>query len=312
MKRAAPKAKPVQVVSFTRRSDGPANPEQLESFITGLEAGAVTYAHPKFALNKGNDKTCTFPVVADGETVISWWSKDFGLLRNRWNDEKRVSDLLAKFKHHFSFTINGPEYSALEPGLESTLAERVETQLSWLVNLCRRLGQDPNASIMVHVDPIYVYTTSGEKRDNLGHIPHLCHFMQLYGLKRMHISFVQREFQKTKSRLLKLEPTLIVHDLSDDEKRDLLSAKLLPFTLSAGIEVQTCTAIGLGVSLGACVGWSDINSITGGATTKLIQKSQNRSTAHCQCYPHRDVGDKSKGCKHGCRYCFSNPKIYDW
>lgn len=39
------KVKPV--LSFTRRSDGVGNREQLDSFLAGLARGSITYAHPK-------------------------------------------------------------------------------------------------------------------------------------------------------------------------------------------------------------------------------------------------------------------------
>ena len=35
------------VLSYTRRTDGVGNREQLDSFLSGLARGAITYAHPK-------------------------------------------------------------------------------------------------------------------------------------------------------------------------------------------------------------------------------------------------------------------------
>jgi hypothetical protein len=42
------KVKPV--LSFTRRTDGVGNIEQLNSFLSGLERGYITYAHPRVFL----------------------------------------------------------------------------------------------------------------------------------------------------------------------------------------------------------------------------------------------------------------------
>ena len=221
-----------QVVSFTRRSDGPANSQQLDSFLDGLasENGAVTYAHPRFALNKGNDKVCSYEVKPGA--VISWWSKDFGLLIQRWPQHETV---LSKYKHHFSFAINGPERSLLEPGLESTLCERVEVQLRWLVDKCRAYGQDPNSSILVKLDPITVYTAGATRRDNTGHFRYLCEFLHSYGLTRVHMSFTQFDIGVgLKGRLRAISREIVLHDITDDEKRAILSDKIVPFAKAYG------------------------------------------------------------------------------
>jgi hypothetical protein len=290
------------VISFTRRSDGPANAEQLDSFLAGLESGEITYAHPRFAQDT---RKCAFSVdkSAASATVISWRSKDFSLLMNRWPAHEAT---LNKFCHHFSFCINGRDHSAMEPGLESKLEDRVGVQLPWIVNKCIALGQNPNASIMIKVDPITVYMMKeyGERRfDNTGHIPYLCEMMKAYNLTRMHVSFVQFDIggPELKRRLRALFPDLVILNIGTDEKLELLAEKVIPFTKAANIEIQTCTAIGL-VKQGACVGWDDIDSITKGRANSQYDP-RKITTVLCTCYPYRDVGDVSKLCKHECRYC---------
>ena len=312
------KEKPVQVISNSRRTDSVANPILLYNFIKGLEADAITYAHPKFALNKVKEgerqKLVVYPV--QDPAVISWWSKDFANLIDRWDSSSAV---LNAYHHHFSFAINGPERSVLEPGLEAPLASRVELQLRWLVEKCRSLGQDPNASIMVKVDPITVYVYQGVKQDTTAHVPYLFQWLKVYGLSRAHISFTQFSWPAVKSRCKKLKAVsgLEILDISLEDQAEILRTKVLPYAVENGIAVQTCTAFGhskLGVVQGACVGFSDINSITGGlADRNFVQPAKGtKYTSHCGCYVHRDVGDKTEPCTHGCRYCFSNPKIYDF
>lgn len=317
--------KPKFVVSFSRRTDGVGNPAQLASFLSGLKAGAITYAHPKFALNRNNTKTCTYPVSPETVAALSFWSKDFTNLIGAWADPETAA-LLNKYRHHFSFAINGPSESILEPGVVASIQDRVENQLAWLVNKCLELGQDPNASILVKVDPISVYRVAGEEydRDTLGHLPYLCEYLKAYGLTRLHISFTQFSFNSTKSRLRKMSDHFVIRELSPEQERALIWAKILPFTGPAGIQVQTCSALQTvayyrsiksdAIISGACCGWRDIASITHGETKMAFNKAAGatESTRGCTCYPHRDTGDKSEKCTHGCRYCFSNPKLYDF
>jgi hypothetical protein len=236
------------------------------------------------------------------------------------------SKVLNKYKHHFSFTINGPNHSILEPGVTATLNERME-QLRWIVDKCLELGQDPNASIVVKVDPISVYTVppSGDMRDTLGHIPALVEWMMVFSLNRLHISFTQFSFPTVRGRARRMSERLFIHELSSEEERVLLETKLFPYTGPAKIKVQTCTAINAvnyyrehkvsgTLVQGSCVGWRDIQSITNGESQIAFTLPPEKAspTRFCSCYPFRDVGDKSKGCIHGCRYCFSNPLEYDF
>ena len=105
---------PVQVISFTRRSDGPGNPEQLYDFITQLQQGTIVYPNPI------TRQQVVLPVRPGA--VISWWSKDFFYLIQLWHDfpETTIRMLETNFRHHFGFTINGPDHSIVEPDRKST------------------------------------------------------------------------------------------------------------------------------------------------------------------------------------------------
>jgi len=294
---------PVQVISFTRRSDGPGNPEQLYDFITQLQQGTIVYPNPI------TRQQVVLPVRPGAD--ISWWSKDFFYLIQLWHDfpETTIRMLETNFRHHFGFTINGPDHSIVEPGVNSTLEDRIDRQLPWLVNKCIQLGEDPAHAIMVKLDPIYIYTFRGRTYDNLDHVPHLCETMKRIGLTRIHMSFIDFSFIRVKPRLRKLEPDLVFDPLALETRLELLKTRVLPFTNAAGITLQTCTAMDSDVSQGACVGFADINSLSGGKAGHLIL-AKTRLNKACTCYSFRDVGCKFKGCTHGCRYCFANPQIY--
>ena len=309
------RAPAIDVVCASRRTDVPGDPDKLGKFLAALAGdGRVTYGHPMFGPFA---KAVQFTVDPATTAAISWWSKDYKHLVAAWAAPATAASL-ARHHHHFSFTITGPERSVLEPGVVSTIPERL-AQLGWLVGKCRELGQDPDRSIMVHLDPIVAYRLPGETavRDNLGHVPALFAAMQTLGLSRVHISFYQ-PLPRARVHVRKAAARVcIVEDLGHAGERALYERRVRPHL--GAIRVQTCTAIWLAseegfteIARGACVGWEDIKSITGGLTGKRYRAKSDgvgESTRGCTCYPLRDVGDKWPACKHGCVYCFSNPEL---
>lgn len=326
------RAKPIPnnlVICASRRTDVPANYEQLVKVLDALSAGVITYDHPRFARNKDNIKMCTVSLVPSQVRVIDWWSKDYDHLIKSW---PAYSDTLSKYGHHFTFTINGEAHSHLEPGLQTTLHDRI-AQLCRLVDICKEFGQNPDASIMVHFDPISVYSLVGIGKEKsrlhtLGHAGLVCDTMKKLGLTRLHISFTQFCWRGVRSRMKKLEKFVKIYELTPTEQKDIIERYLLPHT--KGIQIQTCTADGLvrlykdigqnSVVMGSCVGRQDIIDITGKdlpeerkrrmTTTKAAKGSE--STRLCTCFPSKDIGSTREPCTHGCRYCFMNPKLYSF
>lgn len=314
-----------KVVSFSRRTDGIANRQLLDGFLTAIDNyGTFEYPHPWF----GPKKPCHYDL--NKVSVISWWSKDFSNLIESWSQHEAS---LLRFKHHFSFAINGPQHSALEPGVSSTLEQRY-SQLAWLVAKCHQMGQDPNRSILVKVDPISIYRVAppaqpkefGPWFDTTTHVPELCRVLKSLGLNRIHISFTQiHSFKNTTGRrLAKMASHLEILELTTaEEQYDFYHRLIEPFVDANDIAVETCTATELvkatsqksnPVKMGACVGWRDIEAITGLRIGPTVAKPHGTGEAvrNCSCYPNRDVGAKQETCTHGCRYCMANPKQYDW
>jgi hypothetical protein len=302
------KPKKTEIISASRRTDVPSNPAILRAFLGGLAAGIVEYGHPMF----GTD--VEYVVSPEKNGVISWWSKNFKGLLDAWT----ANPVLLSYGHHFTFTINGGSGSPLEPGLSATLPELL-LQLSAIVDICRGLGQKPDDSIMVHVDPIVVYRVAGSpsERDNLDHLPALFSKMRELGLSRIHVSFLQlAAFPRARKRLREMEDEIVVREISEERQVQVFGDRVLPHL--GGIRVQTCTAAKLisafpdQVKQGACVGWRDVASITKGKTGEWYSKPDGGGR-HCTCYPHRDVGDKAPksadiedaGCVNSCIYCFS-------
>lgn len=297
-----------QVICVSRRTDI-CNPQSFDEFVRGLEAGTITYHHPHFARNPHNDRFCTTSLIPDDVLLIDWWSKDFSLLRSQWD----AHPVFANYKHRFVFTINGEARSILEPGLESSLADRLD-QLAWLVSKF----PDPNSSILVHVDPIVIYRLPGsdEIHDNLAHVPALLDKMRTLGLTRIHMSFMQFAWRQVKSRVDKFRDRLDILDITAAEQVALFRSHFVPF--AAGIRVQTCTATSLidaGLAVqGACTGWEDVVTIAGEERVgpAKVRTGKTAATRQCTCYPFKDVGSQRNPCKHGCRYCFEHPGIIDW
>lgn len=177
---------------------------------------------------------------------------------------------------------------------------------------------------MVHLDPIVVYRVTSDApgviRDNLGHVRDLFVAMNSLRLTRLHISFMQFDWQSLAKRIRESTGHILFLKLNKAQQEAILLTKVLPLANEFGIKLQTCTAmdmVSLGyASQGACVGWEDIYTITNGEIGPIkIQKPKTDSDAsrHCTCYPHQDVADKYVvRCTHGCRYCFIRPEIYDW
>jgi hypothetical protein len=200
-----------RVICASRRTDLPADRAKLDNFLQCLRTGSITYDHPRFARNPVCHKQCTVDLRPESVLAISFWSKDYSHLLAAWT----ANPILSSYHHHFSFTINGPDHSILEPGVGPSFEARLE-QLSALVALCRSLGQDPNASIKVHIDPIVRYSVDGGKtwQYNLGHVGRLFDHMRSLGLARLHMSFMQFTWQSVRSRIARFGPKLQVRTRS--------------------------------------------------------------------------------------------------
>lgn len=306
---AAPSPEKLEVLSVSRRTDVPGDPAKLAAFLEALKAGEIRYHNPQ-----RRDQIVTYPTTPEKIAAIGWFSKDYRYLVAIWGDEAdERAKLLDKHRHHFSFTINGEAHSLLEPGLRSSLAERFE-QLEWLVGKCRSLGQDPDHSIMVHLDPIVTYTDPKSAdpsaiHDNLDHVPALCDKLRELGLSRLHISFYQPLPRAHTNTHRAANRVAVVETLTTDEQRELYIRRVQPHL--AGIRPQTCSALWLSadastaeVMHGGCVGSDDICSITRGRAKPRARKPlETDATRTCKCHPYRDVGDKRPYCVHRCAYC---------
>jgi len=140
-----------EILSISRRTDVPAF--YMDEYLKCLIQGYIDVPNPMM-------KSKVYRVYTSPDTVkaIVWWSKDYGKFILRYLENP---DFFKKYRgHFFHFTINSR--SELEPGLQSTLEERL-CQLSFLV---QTFGAD---HVTLRIDPITIYRVkaTGEVRDNL-------------------------------------------------------------------------------------------------------------------------------------------------
>ena len=155
-----PAPKPM-VIDVSRRNDVPANRAQLQKFLFDLENGEAQYQNQYLGRNvlleKANPKSiCTVSLAPKNVLCLSLWSKDYTLFLEAYNSE-RWGELLHKFTYHFNFTIcSSTAHSRIEPGMESTLEERLD-QLDQLAAIARTQSPNLDYSIGIRCDPIVVY-----------------------------------------------------------------------------------------------------------------------------------------------------------
>ena len=288
-------------LSYSRRTDGVADKDKLLDFLNGLRSGTFVPLHPWYGYE------CK-PLKVDAVSfpVITWLSKDYRNLLALWDSYPE----LAMRRHLFAFTINGPDHSLLEPGLNAPLEERFE-QLARLADIVRGLGQDPDESILVHLDPIVLYRVRGAETNNLGHVAALGEAMRRLGLTRLHMSFMQFGFSTVKPRVARCARAgLEMYDPDAAEKKRIIDVIVAP-ALGPSIRLQSCTYDG--VPQGACFGSDQVRAAAAACGRAFPPGPGPRPSGPrvCACYPFRDVGKKKNACPHGCVYCFVNPREYE-
>jgi hypothetical protein len=134
-----------EIISCSRRTDVPAF--NMPWVLAQIVAGQVAVANPR-----NPSQVTRVSLAKEDVRCWAWWSKDYAEWIRAYEDEA-TSHLLRQYDAHiFNFTINdkGNGHSVLEPGLRTSLEQRLE-QLTWLV---AHFGA---ASIVLRFDPIVHY-----------------------------------------------------------------------------------------------------------------------------------------------------------
>ncbi len=274
------------VISASRRTDLPR--WFLEDVIEWFERGLATVKNPF------NQQNYTVSLKPEDVHSIVWWSKDFSrFLAKR--------DAFSGYNQTFQFTINGYSKSLqfLEPGMTATLQER-------LVQAERIAAYYGPESINWRFDPIVFWKEGETLKDNTQDYETIASAMAAVGIKRNTISFAQW-YGKCKRRASRrgfsfVEPS--------PELRKSTARKIASIAKRFGIDVYACC--NEDILIPGLVAKS--SCIDGTLLARLFseQASTQRDTGQretCGCTKSKDIGSYDMICKHGCIYCYANPRL---
>lgn len=274
-----------EVISWSRRTDVPAF--YMKDAVKAMKLGYIDVCSPYGVQSRVSLKP-------EHVKCISWWSKDYGVWIKK---SEKMPKLFGKYKHMFNFTING--YDALEPGIESSLDERLQQ----LKILSERYTPD---AIQYRFDPIVVYRDLEDQKvkDNLENFEKIVKFVSECGVKEIHFAFCI-SYPKVVKRMKKNGKELI--NLDDDAKHEILD-KLLVITDKYGAEMHACCTSGLinyknKIKESHCIDSSKIEILIGHPLDK--NKKDKGQRKDCQCVISRDAGTYNQVCNHGCIYCYA-------
>jgi DNA repair photolyase len=276
-----------EVISWSRRTDVPAF--YMKEAVAALKLKYVDVCSPYGVKSR-------LSLKPEHVKCISWWSKDYGTWIKK---SEKLPKLFGKYKHMFNFTING--YDTLEPGVESSLDERLQQ----LKTLSERYTPD---AIQYRFDPIVVYRDLDDQKvkDNLENFEKIVKFVSECGVKEIHFAFCL-SYPKVVKRMKARGKELIV--LDDNAKHEILD-KLLVITDKYGMSMYACCTSGV---IGYKGKVKESHCIDGDKIEKLIGKPLNKNAKdkgqrkECRCVLSRDAGMYNQDCKHSCDYCYANP-----
>lgn len=279
--------KKFQVISASRRTDIPGC--YLRSFMKSMSDGYIDVRNPRF-----HDQKYRISLKEKDVDCIAWWSKNYG----PWIKEfERNPQFFTKYSaHYFNFTINSDsELEHLPVSLDKRLS-----QLEWLA---QNFGSN---AINYRFDPIVHWREITDPpdfiRDNLSDFEMICSRIGSF-IKEISFSFCERYPQVVENMRLR-DKVLITLSLEDQK---LVLDDLIKIADQYGIRMKSCCNTALGVESSSCISKEKIESLLGKKLRSRRKDPGQRKT--CNCVITRDVGDYNQLCRHGCLYCYANPKI---
>lgn len=275
------------VISCSRRTDIPFF--YLQEYLDHFKLGYIDVPNPMY-------KKQISRVDLSSETVkcIVWWSKNF----KKWIKEySSDTSILRKYSLHlFNFTINGELKTELEPGINTSLDDRLN-QLKWFAETF-----SPE-HILLRFDPIVHYIKDGIKKDNLIDFEKIMCFANSIGIKSLRFSFcspyskVSKNFEKHNLKLV---------TLSKPEKHQILD-HIISICDKYDLVLYSCSdddIVGYRGKIfrSSCVDGHLISRLLGEKITKAKDSGQRKM---CGCTKSKDIGIYTKKCNHKCVYCYS-------
>ncbi|HMF32485.1 MAG TPA: DUF1848 family protein [Candidatus Lokiarchaeia archaeon] len=273
-----------QIISASRRTDLPRwfLPEVMQWFGQGF----VDVPNPF------SGRISRVDLTPDAVHSIAWWSKDF----SRWLKNAEYFDA---YTNSFQFTINAEQGTFLEPGLSSSLEERIDQ----FHDLAGRYGAN---AINWRFDPIVFW--NGGQENNLSKFDFIAGQLARAGIARMTFSFATW-YGKCMKRAKR--HNFAYSEPSADQKYQTLF-KLAKLCENLGIEMHGCCNPDLenmgipNVAMGRCIDGEVLSGLAGKGSTTQQDTGQREA---CRCTRSRDIGRYDFECKHGCLYCYANPRV---
>jgi hypothetical protein len=292
------------IISWTRRRDGPAF--DMKEFLENVKKGFVELSNPR-----NHNQVKVVSLLPTHVQCMALWSKDYGPFIEAWKASE-THDLLAQYDSYlFNFTLNGDWGTLLEPGLRTSLAQRLE-QLRWLVD------NFSAKNVVLRFDPIVVYYILGDNfseppRDNLTNFNEIATAAATLGIRNISIAFCN-DYSQVVTRLLKHNIKLAP---MDKEKRYVVMRRMMVTTDPLKIKLCACSQPELleceGTGRSKCIDGSLINQLLDYKKKPLLAKPnlREKGTSHggtegCQCTKSEEIG-KYDPCPHGCLYCYGHP-----
>lgn len=312
-----------EIISCSRRSDVPAF--KMQWVLEQMAHGYVLVENPHCRGGSRMPSQISLS-PADVRTWV-WWSKDYAEWIRVFNDPVQGPILRAYDAHLFNFTINGPDHSPLEPGLRTTLNQRLE-QLAWLA---AHFGPE---SIILRFDPIvhYMINPSGligtAKQfngqppviNNLASFEQIAQFAAAIGIRFIVVAFAipyahitaRLRRMNTGARITLVDPTVV-------EKRTILE-RLRDFTRQINLQIRLCCMPSFSageiedITPSACIDGAQVNTVLARNGKPPISakggKKDSGQRKDCHCSKSIDIGGYGPtfACEHACLYCYANPK----
>ncbi|MEN6561427.1 MAG: DUF1848 family protein [Acidobacteriota bacterium] len=278
------------VISASRRTDLVASfPDWLAACLRRRAAEVAGPAGGVYRVDLAPEKVHT----------IVLWSKDFAnLLRNAHG----LRDLLAAYDQlYLHFTVTGLGRTAIEPGVPS-----FREALAELPGLAALAG-DP-LRVSLRFDPAVFWQDGGEIRSNLGRFTEAADAAAANGVRDIRISFAQwygKAERRARARGFRFV------DPPDEEKR-ARAAGLAAVAAERGLVLHACSQTLLdgvpGLRPSACIDGALLESLHPGREPASRRKDRGQR-ADCLCTESKDIGSYAQACRHGCVYCYANPKV---
>lgn len=328
-----------EVISCSRRTDVPAF--KMNWLLECIRAQDVEVSNPR-----RTDRTRHVSLNPADVRAWVWWSKDYAPWIAAYQDAN-TGPLLRQYDAHvFNFTINGEAHSFLEPGLRTSLDERL-AQLAWLA---ATFGPE---SVVLRFDPIVHYRTLGAQLsaaagtsasatacgaigtaatpiiNNLEHFRKIASFAAACG-----VHFIVTAFAIPYPHIrARLRGRVELVDPPPAEKRAIITQLRDYVRELPGFQIRLCCMPTYGdieeVGISSCINGEQINAalVRNGKApiSSRALKKDSGQRGECHCTKSTDIGgygaipsgpqgsiaplgNPSFACEHACLYCYANPK----